>query len=208
MLEPGTKKYRTFSFDKPLKFGETDGTVSGKNDPTNTLAIKYVSSASLSDHIATLSTASGDWKDGEGFIIVGEGEADEFYPIQPATTSPEASSNNMLKSSGTSGINFTPLVSALGGGFRYFILSDGDFYLVSGGTLAPYKSYLDLGENISYAAAFTFVFDDDEPTEVRGITVRDTKADDSYYDLSGRKVTSGALRKGIYIHNGRKEVVK
>ena len=207
MLESGTKRYRTFSFHNTLGF-DMNGTVKGLYDQSKTLAIKYVSAASLSNHTVTLSTAWGNWQVNEGFLIVGEGEPGEYYPIQRSTGT-LSSHTNLLKGSGANGIDFDPLVAAQGSNLRYFILSDGDFYPVSGGTLAPYKSYLDLGENISSSAAFTFIFDDDEPTGVQGVTVRETTtADDSYYDLSGRKVSSNALRKGIYIHNGRKEVIK
>ena len=39
------------------------------------------------------------------------------------------------------------------------------------------------------------------------------KQDDSYYDLSGRKVANGSwmnrpMRKGLYINNGKKVIVR
>ena len=44
------------------------------------------------------------------------------------------------------------------------------------------------------------------------VTPDNPKADDSVYDLRGRRVASAAqlssLRKGIYIVNGRKQIVK
>jgi hypothetical protein len=39
-----------------------------------------------------------------------------------------------------------------------------------------------------------------------GIKLVQAEGDDSYYDLNGRKVLNP--KKGIYIHNGKKEVVK
>ena len=97
MLEPG-KQYRTFSFDNPVNFGSS-GVITGLNDPTNTLEVKYVSGVSMANHTVTFSPASGDWAAKEGFIIVGTGVPGEYYPVQPATTTLTERPNN-LKGSG------------------------------------------------------------------------------------------------------------
>ena len=46
-------------------------------------------------------------------------------------------------------------------------------------------------------------------SEVEGVTISKSPQDDSYYDLSGRRHTAtDALPGGIYIHNGKKVVIK
>ena len=49
---------------------------------------------------------------------------------------------------------------------------------------------------------------------IRNVNLKDNPNDDAWYDLSGRKVNSQSsilnsqLPKGIYVHNGRKEIVR
>ena len=57
--------------------------------------------------------------------------------------------------------------------------------------------------------------DEEEETGINvNVNVNDNGNDDAWYDLSGRKVNSQSsilnsqLPKGIYVHNGRKEVVR
>ena len=65
----------------------------------------------------------------------------------------------------------------------------------------------------SGAKGFTLFYSDEPLSNTttginKGVTEvnKDRIADDSYYDLSGRKVNS--LTEGIYIHHGRKVVIK
>ena len=50
------------------------------------------------------------------------------------------------------------------------------------------------------------VFVDDETTDIRSLMHNGSATNDAYYDLQGRKVTPG--KKGIYIHNGKKVIVR
>ena len=50
------------------------------------------------------------------------------------------------------------------------------------------------------------VFVDDETTDIRSLMHNGSTTNDAYYDLQGRKVTT--VKKGIYIHNGKKVIVK
>ena len=50
------------------------------------------------------------------------------------------------------------------------------------------------------------VFVDDETTDIRSLMHNGSATNDAYYDLQGRKVIPG--KKGIYIHNGKKVIVK
>ena len=50
------------------------------------------------------------------------------------------------------------------------------------------------------------VFVDDETTDIRSLMHNGSATNDTYYDLQGRKVTP--VKKGIYIHNGKKVIVR
>ena len=50
------------------------------------------------------------------------------------------------------------------------------------------------------------VFVDDETTDIRSLMHNGSTTNDAYYDLQGRKVTT--VKKGIYIHNGKKVIVR
>ena len=50
------------------------------------------------------------------------------------------------------------------------------------------------------------VFVDDETTDIRSLMHQGSATNDAYYDLQGRKVIPG--KKGIYIHNGKKVIVR
>ena len=50
------------------------------------------------------------------------------------------------------------------------------------------------------------VFVDDETTDIRSLMHNGSATNDAYYDLQGRKVIPS--KKGIYIHNGKKVIVR
>ena len=95
-----------------------------------------------------------------------------------------------------------------------FILSNGSygvsFYTLSEeGTIAAGKAYLSLPTSAVEAMAnpITLVFDDEEVTGINN-TQNSLSGQDEYYTLDGRKLHGKPAQKGIYIHNGKKEVVK
>lgn len=75
--------------------------------------------------------------------------------------------------------------------------------------LKGFRAYFQLHDGASMARTFNINFDD----ESTGITrLHVDSASDAIYDLNGRKVSDGSdipmLKKGIYVKNGRKIVVK
>ena len=132
-------------------------------------------------------------------------------------------------SDATADVSDNKLVGVLGDtdmssktGNRYFIYSGGMFYVSSGGYFSTtagsssvesfpgnydyaskyaYKCYLDCGGPVD-AKALTFTFDN-TPT---GITTLHSTKDESYYNLMGVKVEHP--QKGVYIHEGKKIIVK
>ena len=93
------------------------------------------------------------------------------------------------------------------------------YYPLSGAYIGACRAYFDLGTN-SPAKSFVFNFDgEDEPTAIESQESRENSqtfelSNSQTFDLLGRRVSSpfrgmrGGLPPGIYIHNGKKIVVK
>ena len=91
-----------------------------------------------------------------------------------------------------------------------YILRNGDstptFRLVEGaGKLPAHRCYIDLGA-VACTRSLGFDFGDGT-TGIDSVESGELKVD-SYYDLNGRKLQGNPTKKGIYIHNGKKVVVK
>ncbi len=89
---------------------------------------------------------------------------------------------------------------------RDYVLYQDAFVLVSGGTLATGKVFLPVPQNQSRAAARAIVIDG-ETTSLREMDVEVAESEE-WFDLQGRKLDGKPTRKGVYIHNGKKEVVR
>ena len=74
-------------------------------------------------------------------------------------------------------------------------------------TIGVHKAYINI--DVSGGAKISLLFDDNETTGIEEINSADntaSKTDDTYYNLNGQKVSKPT--RGIYIHNGKKVVVK
>lgn len=107
-----------------------------------------------------------------------------------------------------------------------YILSKVDgklgWYYFTADYMTPYKAFLDLSEweqefhdnqNAVREIKFMFGFDDDNSGEATGVIAPKfaEEFDGPLFDLNGRRVTDGdayGLKKGIYISNGKKVVIK
>lgn len=115
---------------------------------------------------------------------------------------------NMLK-----GVTVNTTVHPTEGSFTNFLLGKGNrgvgFYRVKqAGTLAANHAYLRLPTDVLVSSAkfYRLVFDD-QPTDIDGVETQ-VEDDESYYDLQGRRYESKPTVRGVYMHNGRKVVVK
>ena len=88
---------------------------------------------------------------------------------------------------------------------EYYVCTGHQFVRVLGaGTIAAHRCWLQLPKGSS-ARSLNIVVD-----EATGITTTDCTngTNDDYYDLNGRKLDTAPTRKGIYIRDGRKVIVK
>jgi hypothetical protein len=96
--------------------------------------------------------------------------------------------------------------------YKYYVLSGGSkgvgFYrLQSDVQLAPNKAYIAVDASSSVRSFYGFGEEGDE-TEISGLSEDAGLSDNSWYDLSGRKLEGKPAEKGIYVKNGHKYLVK
>lgn len=72
--------------------------------------------------------------------------------------------------------------------------------------VGPNKAWLSVNTGVP-SARITLVFDDDETTKIANTNLTNITNGD-WYDLNGRKLDKMPTKKGIYILNGKKVVVK
>ena len=71
--------------------------------------------------------------------------------------------------------------------------------------IKPFRAYLDSTKAVS--SAIGLMVDDGETTGMLNVNVN-ANANRNWYTLDGRLLNGRPTAKGIYIHNGRKEVVR
>lgn len=172
----------TFCYKYPLDF-------TAASSPEGLKA--YAVSATTTSK-ATLTQITEKIIGGTGIII--NGEPGTTYTINVADKGTAYSGINLL--TGT----LAPTYVEEG---QYFLKS-GQFVYSSAGILPKNKSYLKKENAPEAAANFGFVTED--ATGISEVRNNITLDDDKWYDLSGRAVSPTS--KGIYIHNGKKYVIK
>lgn len=141
-----------------------------------------------------------------GVILLAANEADTntFTPV-PATTAPEAPTDNQLQATSGAAVTVDPATNA------YIFTAKDDkvafFGLLSSSMrrIKAFKAYLTVESNAAPRLSLNFG-DDNVTTGINTITNGEQKAD-IIYDLSGRRVMN-VQRAGIYIVNGQKRLIK
>lgn len=136
-------------------------------------------------------------------VILASNEANTFIPV-PATTAPEAPTDNQLQATSGAAVTVDPATNA-------YIFTAKDnvafFGLLSSSMrrIKAFKAYLTVESNAAPRLSLNFG-DDNVTTGINTITNGEQKAD-IIYDLSGRRVMN-VQRAGIYIVNGQKRLIK
>ena len=91
-------------------------------------------------------------------------------------------------------------------GKNIYYISKNQFWHATGKVnIKPFRAYLESTETVS--SAIGLMVDDGETTGMLNVNVNDN-TNSSWYTLDGRLLNGRPTAKGIYIHNGRKEVVR
>lgn len=97
-------------------------------------------------------------------------------------------------------------VSSINDGTVY-VLYNGMFVKSTSGNIPANRAYLVLGAAYNGPEAPSFLLFNIESTGMQ-MVVSDSSAEGNWYDLNGRKLSAKPTAKGLYIHNGKKKVVK
>ena len=129
--------------------------------------------------------------------VILNGSAKDYTLHYTTESTDDVSANELLVSDGT----------VTGDGSTIYVLADGKygvgFYLLDNSETVPAgKAYLEV-TGASPTRGF-IGFGDDDTTVISN--VKSVVEDNVYYDLLGRRVDQPS--KGLYIHNGKKVVIK
>lgn len=155
----------------------------------------YLSRLNLTDQVLPANTGV--------ILAANKATTTPFTPV-PATTAPEAPTDNQLQA--TSGAAVT--IDAATNAYIFTAKDNVAFFgLLSScmRRIKAFKAYLTVGSNAAPRLSLNFG-DDNVTTGINTITNGEQKAD-IIYDLSGRRVMN-VQRAGVYIVNGQKRLIK
>lgn len=145
-------------------------------------------------------------KAGEGVLIHRTADTSATVFLKRVTGSYTADAHyasNMLK-----GVIEPTVISSTEGDYTNYILYQARFRPTSGGTLGANRAYLRIKTSDLVTARELSVTMEEHTTGIRltPVTKSADEGRDYWYDLNGRRVINP--RKGIFVHHGRKEVVR
>jgi hypothetical protein len=90
---------------------------------------------------------------------------------------------------------------------KNYVLSSNKIYPVgdAGATINPYRAYIQIAQDAA-PARLSFFIDGEETTGIEGLTTTISEGEGTLYNLNGQKVNNA--KKGVFIQNGRKVVIK
>ena len=139
---------------------------------------------------------------GTGLMLMGEAGTYEVPHMETNYTYV-----NMLK-----GVTATQTLEQTSDGYTNYILMNGAdgvlFYKVKaeGGSIAANRAYLQIPTRSANASKLDFILDDETATGISNHQREAAASDGRCYNLNGQRVS--APKKGLYIVNGKKVVVK
>ncbi len=107
----------------------------------------------------------------------------------------------------------TPL-QPIDGQYTNFILNKGTFYPTSGGTLGANRAYLQIPTSdyndmqTSQGGNISIVFEEETPNGIQELHVTHRTAQDAWFTIDGRKLSTSPTLPGIYMHGGKKVVIR
>ena len=194
----------TYASDNVLDFTNV-------SDLTATYASNFASTGS---HSGTLTMTQAETVPaGEGLFLKGTANETFYVPVLCGITPAALAPANMLV-----GLTTPTLVPQVNGDYTNFIFAKhgddfGWYRLAADYTLKAHSAYLPLLTSSVYtgggAIAITMDFGDGEVTDINKVEADDdANADGDWYTLDGLKLEKKPTKKGVYIKDGRKVVVK
>ena len=170
--------------------------------------VKTLSGYSVSGSTVTIS-----------FIDANSIEAGKPYIVMPTTniTNPvfnDVTINNIMQdviisNAATFKGNYAPVPLSANDTKKLFLANNMLYYPTGSVTVKPFRAYFELTSDVPTASgAPNLVIDFGETTGVGELRTENRRIENSFYDLQGRRLNGKPTQKGIYIHHGKKEVLK
>ena len=169
-------------------------------------------------------TLSGYTNDGTtvtiSFTYANSIEAGKPYIVMPTTniTNPvfnDVTINNIMQdviisNAATFKGNYAPVPLSANDTKKLFLANNMLYYPTGSVTVKPFRAYFELTSDVPTASgAPNLVIDfGEETTGVGELRTENRRIENSFYDLQGRRLNGKPTQKGIYIHHGKKEVLK
>lgn len=146
-------------------------------------------------------------------------EAGKPYIVMPTTniTNPvfnDVTINNIMQdviisNAATFKGNYAPVPLSANDTKKLFLANNMLYYPTGSVTVKPFRAYFELTSDVPTASgAPNLVIDFGETTGVGELRTENRRIKNSFYDLQGRRLNGKPTQKGIYIHNGKLEVLK
>ena len=138
---------------------------------------------------------------GEPVLLFAEEKFKEIEKFYTVTTDPVEAGSNLLKVAPDGGKKVS-----IG---QVYMLYNDVFYYTQSGTIPAGSVYLSKPEQ-TRTRGFYSLGGDDKTTGIYSASLNDNGGmiNEKWYDLQGRRYDTPPTRKGIYIHNGNKVVIK
>jgi surface protein len=169
-------------------------------------------------------TLSGYTNDGTtvtiSFTDANSIEAGKPYIVMPTTniTNPvfnDVTINNIMQdviisNAATFKGNYAPVPLSANDTKKLFLANNMLYYPTGSVTVKPFRAYFELTNPVpTTTGAPNLVIDfGEETTGVGELRIENRRIKNSFYDLQGRRLNGKPTQKGIYIHHGKKEVLK
>ena len=186
------KEFITYYKDEPL-YADTE---------TSADAELYTISSVSADQ-ATLSAAIETAPSLTPLLIFNNSDEAKTFLLIPANEEPNLQLTVAPEFKGT--ITGTTIVASTEGHTNYAFNGKAFVFVKNAIEVGPNKAWLSVNTGVP-SARITLVFDD-EATKIANTNITNITNGD-WYDLNGRKLNGMPTKKGIYMNNGRKVVVK
>ena len=183
------KEFVTYYKDEPLYA-----------DPETSTAAQLYTISSVSDSKAVLSSAIETAPKNTPLLVYNSGDEAKTFLLIPANAEPNLALTVAPEFQGT--LEATQIAASTASQSNYALNGTAFVWVKNAVEIAANKAWLSIP--MSTARSISLVFDD--ATGVRPIDNGQLTID-NWYDLSGRKVAT-PTKKGIYVKNGKKVVVK
>ena len=188
-----SKEFVTYYKDEPLYADAT----------TSADAVLYtITSVSTTDGTATLSDAIATAPSSTPLLVYNAGNTDQTFLLIPADAEPNLALTVAPEFIGTT--EATTIAASTSTKNNYAFNGKKFVWVMNDLEIGANKAWLSISAN-SGARVINLVFDD--ATRIDGVA-RTAEQSGDYYDLNGRKLAAKPTRKGVYIQNGKKVVVK